>query len=165
MEETCVRGRSRTGGGRLWHARANANARSFLVAAAAWGTTTSSAPKNGGPVAQMAIPAPGGGAAVTEDADEEQGRVAGEEKRLQRRDATHRARQPCRRSCAQRRRAGTTWSNGAVARCRTDRSPTRQQWWTRHRDFDEARRCDGFQWIMVRFMLNLSCAASEERAE
>ncbi|KAK9147753.1 hypothetical protein Scep_006510 [Stephania cephalantha] len=40
-------------------------------------------------------------------------------------------------------RGGTARSNGAVARCRADRSPTRQQQWTRRRDFDEARRRDG----------------------
>ncbi|KAK9139662.1 hypothetical protein Scep_009343 [Stephania cephalantha] len=38
---------------------------------------------------------------------------------------------------------GTAWSNSAVARCRADRSPTRQQQWTMRCDFDEARRRDG----------------------
>ncbi|KAK9132393.1 hypothetical protein Scep_011921 [Stephania cephalantha] len=33
---------------------------------------------------------------------------------------------------------GTAWSKDAVARCRADRSPKRQQQWTRRRDFDEA---------------------------
>ncbi|KAK9105183.1 hypothetical protein Scep_022027 [Stephania cephalantha] len=43
---------------------------------------------------------------------------------------------------------GTAWSNDAVARCRANRSPTRQQWWTRCRDFDEARRRDRFKWVL-----------------
>ncbi|KAK9157336.1 hypothetical protein Scep_003910 [Stephania cephalantha] len=56
---------------------------------------------------------------------------------------------------------GTTWSNGAVAHCRADRSPKRQQQWTRRRD--EAQRRDGCKWIldlrpplkaMVRFTSN-----------
>ncbi|KAK9151402.1 hypothetical protein Syun_009711 [Stephania yunnanensis] len=42
----------------------------------------------------------------------------------------------------------TMWTNGAVACCRADRSPTRQQPWTRRRDFDEARRRGVFQWIL-----------------
>ncbi|KAK9158083.1 hypothetical protein Scep_004657 [Stephania cephalantha] len=52
--------------------------------------------------------------------------------------------------------AGTAWSNDAVARCRTDRSPTRQQWWTRRRDFDEARRRDGFRWTQMDFGVETS---------
>ncbi|KAK9133048.1 hypothetical protein Scep_012576 [Stephania cephalantha] len=38
---------------------------------------------------------------------------------------------------------GTAWSNGAVARCWADRSPTRQQQWTMRHDFDEALLRDG----------------------
>ncbi|KAK9100413.1 hypothetical protein Scep_023843 [Stephania cephalantha] len=78
---------------------------------------------------------------------------AGEEKRhrangARRRGGSGAARKRAASAAMQRRRGGTAWSNGAVARCRTDRSPTRQQPWTRRRDFDEARRRGGFQWIL-----------------
>ncbi|KAK9118835.1 hypothetical protein Scep_016928 [Stephania cephalantha] len=95
-----------------------------------WERRRAARPQQQRMVALTAISAPGGGAAVTED--------GGEEKQLQWR----RWRVAATAAAAAR---GTTWSNGAVARYRADRFPTRQQQWTRRRDFDEARRRDGFE--------------------